>query len=371
MTIGVFIKTSVGAVQSINVLVNIYNLYQNYIVAKMAMDISVKESTTATVTFAGLRKIATVLSFMQQNSVLHTLQIVNIINSVIRLIWLVDNKSNTVDALLTSLPQMGYMSIYIILIVYWDNTIRVIKRRRQLNKDILTYLFMTVGFLFIFTITLSVLGFSLTVNYINITYMVVLMMCGIYNSIILLYHYDKFKAIVKQSQTHNTIDDIMLDTHCPRLDQGNHEGNHEDNHEDVIDTDETHVSSIVSSTIFNKLRWFWQSVPQMIVDFPAPPDSRSSRQSSPSWSSTNSSKSTDDTYETIVRTIKNLIFVTLSSTLIVIFSIIIIMLKIALNVSPGQPQYNLYLIGIHVIQECTVASIITFVTFVPINHVSL
>ena len=77
------------------------------------------------------------------------------------------------------------------------------------------------------------------------------------------------------------------------------------------------------------------------------------------------------TYETIIRTIYHLSFITISSTVMVVFTILVIMLKIALNVQPDTYQYYLYMVGIHVIQECTIASILTFATFVSTNHVEL
>ena len=440
MTSWLFFKTYIGLVHGSLIVFNLGNLYQNYVAAGMYIPITANELAPSMVAN---------VKYMWTQSNMHTLQVLNVGMSTIRISWIASNYSNVVNNTLVMVPQLGYILIYVMLIVHWENTIRIIKHKPPLDSVVLRYIYGTLGLTFAVTILMATFELTLLVKFVFIVMMVLLMMCGVYDSFVLLYHYDNFKTIVQESQVMKTIDRIMMDVKCLQssydamslssssgdsLHELNALGNamHSDGppeqlgHATDIDTkvdksyratattepattepvttdtvttdtttteiavnlstshhDDTSVDSPNSCnsipTLTNPVNeWAslktrnMQTIQRTLTRLSDKLSifSDSTRALKPALTNPSTSSSIA-TYKTILRTIYHLSFITISSTVMVVFTILVIMMNIALDVQPDTYQHYLYMVGIHVIQECTIASIITFATFVSTNHVEL
>lgn len=413
-----FFQTYIGIVHGFLLVLNLWNLYQNYVVAGMYLSMIADERPSA------MPSMVANVKYMWSQSNMHTLQVLNVMMSTIRIIWIASDYDEFVNNALVVVPQLGYILIYVMLIVNWENTIRIIKHKPPLDSDVLRYIYGTIGLTFVVTILMAVFELTLMVNFVFIVLMVLLMMCGMYNSLVLLYHYDNFKTIVQESRVMKNIDRIMLDVKClqssydamshssssgdslhelnalgdaiqsdglpeqlgsseqragsteqlshstdlaDQSDESNPPIVHPDNSSIDMSNSCNSISTLTNPTNANK----WSSIknPRRWLDkLSVFSDSTRSLKTALTNPSTSSSIAT---YETILRTIHHLSFITISSTVLVVFTLLVIMMKIALNVQPDTYQHYLYMVGIHVIQECTIASIITFATFVSTNHVEL
>lgn len=359
----ILLKTFVGCVHFLVAFVNAWNIYDNYTVTRMFLD-----QTTSTMSQLNF---ITVFAHMRTHSSMHSLQFINIILSLVRIIWVSGHYNQATNSALIVIPQLGYILIYMALIIHWENIIRIIKHNPPVDGAMMMYIYGFLMAMFVFTLVMSIFEFIFIVNLVFVFLMLALMICGINNSVILIYHYNNLKRITKQANFVKNIDRIMLDVKCRQHSDDNlPESN---SPEEELSQPATNLNSadqnIVSDTTVRQ--YIQRQLSRLSDKLPRLSTTSLTTLTTLSLQSSGHSTASIATYHNILNTIYSLMFVIILSTVTVVFSIIIIILKISLNIQEDTFGYYLYMIGIHVIQECTIASIITFATFTSINAIEL